>query len=97
MKFKKLKEKMDVEFSPALAIRVVGEETKKFDTLKEIPDDYDEYQVEEISKDMTIILTEKKPKKKKKNKNDYMDGSEISEGIMKVEEAINRMKESDEE
>lgn len=93
MKFKKLKEKMDKEMTPA--IRVVGEETKKFKSLDEIPEDYDEFQVEELSKDMIIILTEKKPKKPKKDKKSYMDGSDISEGILKVEEAINRLKEAD--
>jgi len=92
MKFKKLKEKMNDQTAPS--IRVVGESSKKYDSMSKVPEEYDDYKVEEIEKDMTIILSEKKGKKKKK-KSSESDENDISKGIAEVESEVSKMKEED--
>lgn len=100
MKFKKLKQVMDKGMKPIICVE--GKESKNFESFKDIPEEYDNCRVVEVNDendtaDITIVLEGKLSKKKSKDKTTNLDDSDISDGIRKVDDAIKRMEDSDDE
>lgn len=100
MKFKKLKQVMNKGMKPTICVE--GKETKNFESFKDIPEEYDNCRVVEVNDendtaDITIVLEGKLSKKKSKDKTTDLDDSDISDGIRKVDDAIKRMEDSDDE